>query len=80
MARRADRDPLRRRDARRSARPDGPIDIVAGQLAGSIPDGATAGELIVAYEPVWAIGTGLTATPDDIVAMHAAIRAAPDGR
>jgi triosephosphate isomerase (TIM) len=50
------------------------IGIVSAQLAGSIPDGATAANLILAYEPVWAIGTGLTATLDDIVAMHAEIR------
>jgi triosephosphate isomerase len=50
------------------------LDVVSAQLAGSIPDGATPDILIVAYEPVWAIGTGLTATPDDISAMHADIR------
>jgi len=49
-------------------------DVVSAQLAGSIPDGATPDILIVAYEPVWAIGTGLTATPDDISVMHADIR------
>ena len=48
--------------------------VVAGQLAGSMPDGAAAERLVVAYEPVWAIGTGLTPTLDDIAAMHAAIR------
>jgi triosephosphate isomerase len=48
--------------------------VVAGQLAGSVPDGATADNLVVAYEPVWAIGTGLTPTRSDIVEMHNAIR------
>jgi triosephosphate isomerase len=49
-------------------------DIVSAQLAGSIPDGATSENLIIAYEPVWAIGTGLTATSEDIAAMHASVR------
>jgi triosephosphate isomerase (TIM) len=48
--------------------------IVATQLAGSLPNGATADNLVVAYEPVWAIGTGLTATLEDITTMHAAVR------
>ena len=56
------------------------VSICCGQLAGSMPEGATAGNLVVAYEPVWAIGTGLTPTLDDIEAIHKAIRAAiPDG-
>jgi triosephosphate isomerase len=50
------------------------VEVVSSQLAGSIPDEATSENLVVAYEPVWAIGTGLTATTDDIAAMHAAIR------
>ncbi|MGE3784407.1 MAG: triose-phosphate isomerase [Alphaproteobacteria bacterium] len=50
------------------------IDVVAAQLAGSLPDGADAARLVVAYEPVWAIGTGLTPTTGDIAAMHEAIR------
>jgi len=50
------------------------IEVVSSQLAGSIPDTATAATLVVAYEPVWAIGTGLTATIEDIAAMHAEIR------
>jgi triosephosphate isomerase (TIM) len=49
--------------------------VVKAQLAGSIPDGLDRDRLVVAYEPVWAIGTGLSATLDDIAAMHAAIRA-----
>jgi len=50
------------------------IAVVTGQLAGSVPDGAAADNLVVAYEPVWAIGTGLTPTIADIAEMHAAIR------
>jgi triosephosphate isomerase len=49
--------------------------IVHSQLAGSLPDDWEEGELILAYEPVWAIGTGNVATPADITEMHAAIRA-----
>ncbi|HEY3912107.1 MAG TPA: triose-phosphate isomerase [Stellaceae bacterium] len=58
------------------------IPVVTAQLAGSIPDGFERDRLIVAYEPVWAIGTGLSATLEDIAAMHAAIRAdlAPGAR
>lgn len=48
---------------------------IASQLAGSIPDGATAARLVVAYEPVWAIGTGKTPTADDVAEVHAAMRA-----
>jgi triosephosphate isomerase len=49
--------------------------VVAAQLDGSIPDEAALDEVVVAYEPVWAIGTGLTPTADDIAQMHASIRA-----
>ena len=45
------------------------------QIAGSVPEGATAANTVLAYEPVWAIGTGRTPTNDDIAAMHAHIRA-----
>ncbi|WP_374448461.1 triose-phosphate isomerase [Stella sp.] len=48
--------------------------VVARQIAGSIPAGATAANTVVAYEPVWAIGTGRTPTVDDVQAMHAHIR------
>jgi triosephosphate isomerase (TIM) len=50
------------------------VEVVSSQLVGSMPDDATAASFVVAYEPVWAIGTGLTATTDDIAAMHAEIR------
>ena len=48
--------------------------VVGGQLSGSIPDAASQHEVIVAYEPIWAIGTGRTPTNDDIAKMHASIR------
>ncbi|MBF5095893.1 triose-phosphate isomerase [Azospirillum sp. INR13] len=54
--------------------------VVSAQLAGSIPAGATADNTVIAYEPVWAIGTGKTATPDDVKAMHAHIRAELAGK
>ncbi len=50
------------------------MDVVGRQLDGSLPDGATAARLVVAYEPVWAIGTGLTPTPRDVAETHAFIR------
>jgi triosephosphate isomerase (TIM) len=50
--------------------------IVLGQLAGSLPDNADGALLSVAYEPVWAIGTGRIPTDDDVAAMHASIRGA----
>jgi triosephosphate isomerase (TIM) len=48
--------------------------VVARQLAGSLPDSFTAAGGVVAYEPVWAIGTGKTPTEADIAAIHAAMR------
>ena len=48
--------------------------LVGGQLAGSLPDGATSVNLVVAYEPVWAIGTGLTPTAADVAEVHGFIR------
>ena len=50
------------------------IDIIGGQMAGSIPDNATGENLVVAYEPIWAIGTGLTPTLDQIGEVHDFIR------
>ena len=50
------------------------LDIIGGQLAGSIPDLATGQNLVVAYEPVWAIGTGLTPSLVQIGEVHDFIR------
>jgi triosephosphate isomerase (TIM) len=50
------------------------LGIVERQLAGSVPDGANPGNLVIAYEPVWAIGTGLTPTTNDIEEVHRMIR------
>lgn len=51
------------------------LDVVGAQIAGSLPAGATAANLVLAYEPVWAIGTGLTPTAADVADVHAFIRA-----
>src|SRR5918998_3033091 len=48
--------------------------VVRRQLRGSVPEAATEADLVVAYEPVWAIGTGLTPTPADVAEVHALIR------
>ncbi|THD70091.1 MAG: triosephosphate isomerase, partial [Bradyrhizobium sp.] len=50
------------------------LGICGGQLKGSLPDAAGAGNLVVAYEPVWAIGTGLTPTAGDVEQIHQFIR------
>src|ERR1700723_443418 len=50
------------------------LDICRGQLQGSLPEGARADNLVVAYEPVWAIGTGLTPTAKDVEQIHQFIR------
>jgi len=50
------------------------LDVVERQLAGSLPDGLKDEQIVIAYEPVWAIGTGRTPTTDDVAAVHARIR------
>lgn len=50
------------------------LTVVERQLGASLPDGCSAENTVVAYEPVWAIGTGLTPTADDVAVTHAAIR------
>ncbi|WP_454619255.1 triose-phosphate isomerase [Bradyrhizobium cenepequi] len=50
------------------------LDVCGTQLKGSLPDGSTAANLVVAYEPVWAIGTGLTPTTQDVEQVHQFIR------
>jgi triosephosphate isomerase (TIM) len=48
--------------------------VLGRQLDGSLPDGITAARLVVAYEPVWAIGTGLTPTSADVAQAHEFVR------
>lgn len=50
-------------------------DVVAAQVRGSVPDGADAAQIVIAYEPVWAIGTGRTPTEAEVQDVHAMIRA-----
>jgi len=50
------------------------IEVVSTQVRGSLPAGGAPETVVVAYEPVWAIGTGLTPTPADVAEVHAAIR------
>ena len=51
------------------------LTVCSRQIAGSVPEGATADNTVIAYEPVWAIGTGRTPTSADIAEVHAHIRA-----
>jgi triosephosphate isomerase len=50
------------------------LDVLTRQIKGSIPAGATADNTVIAYEPVWAIGTGLTPTTAEVAEAHAHIR------
>ncbi|MDW4548815.1 triose-phosphate isomerase [Defluviimonas sp. D31] len=51
------------------------LDVIGTQLQGSVPDGATAADTVIAYEPVWAIGTGRTPTLEQIAEVHDFLRA-----
>jgi len=50
------------------------LDVLKHQMAGSIPDGSSNGEIVVAYEPIWAIGTGLVPSVDDVEEAHKFMR------
>ncbi|WP_406736418.1 triose-phosphate isomerase [Thioclava sp. GXIMD4215] len=50
------------------------LEVIGAQLAGSVPEGATALNTVIAYEPVWAIGTGRTPTLEQIAEVHDVIR------
>jgi triosephosphate isomerase len=50
------------------------LEVVSGQLKGSLPKGMLPSNTVIAYEPVWAIGTGLTPTPSEVAEVHTHIR------
>ncbi|WP_127112343.1 triose-phosphate isomerase [Shimia sediminis] len=56
------------------------IDVIGAQLAGSLPDGATGENTVIAYEPIWAIGTGLIPSMEQIEEVHNFLRGALIGR
>lgn len=53
--------------------------VLSRQISGSVPASATAANTVIAYEPVWAIGTGLTPTVEDVAEAHAHIRSELSG-
>jgi triosephosphate isomerase len=53
-------------------------EVVGAQIEGATPSDAPAGRIVLAYEPVWAIGTGMTPTPEDVARMHGFVRARLD--
>ncbi|GAA6201654.1 triose-phosphate isomerase [Aquicoccus sp. SU-CL01552] len=56
------------------------LDIIGGQLSESVPDLATGENLVIAYEPVWAIGTGRVPSPEQIGEVHGFLRARLEAR
>ncbi len=50
------------------------LEVVGAQIAGSVPEGADPSLTVIAYEPIWAIGTGKTPTVEDVAQVHAMIR------
>ena len=50
------------------------IEVCSSQILGSVPEDSTAADTVIAYEPVWAIGTGKTPTAADVEEVHAAVR------
>ncbi len=56
------------------------LDVVQRQLHGSLPAATTSSNTVVAYEPVWAIGSGLVPTVEDVARVHAALRKALQGQ
>jgi triosephosphate isomerase (TIM) len=61
-------------ETERERRDGATLEIIGSQLEGSLPRKARGANTVIAYEPVWAIGTGLTPTPADIAAVHQFIR------
>src|SRR3546814_19492948 len=56
------------------------LGVVARQVQGSLPAGSSADNTVIAYEPVWAIGTGRTPTPEDVAAVPGHLRRTLDGK